>query len=172
MRTPARILTEQANGSESLEILFGLHSSAHTRGESRRAVAIANQMLVIARRIDTPRALAIAHYAQGLPRHYLGDLAGARSHYSLSIQHYREKDFDTFFGRVNPGVGALSWSGPTNCNLATLIKHCVTPMRRSRWPVVSITLFSVALALNVGNQIHSLRGNFERMLDNAGQMEA
>jgi predicted ATPase len=80
----ARILTEHAGG-ESIDVFFGLHSSAHTRGEARHALAIADQMLEIARRLDTPRTLAIAHYVQGLPRHYLGDLAGARQHCALAF---------------------------------------------------------------------------------------
>jgi len=166
----ARILTEHAGG-QSIDVFFGLHSSAHTRGEARHALAIADQMLEMARGLDTPRALAITHYVQGLPRHYLGDLTGARQHYTLAIRNYREEDFMGYFGRINPGIGALSWSGPNEWQLGCSDRalrctgDALTMARRLNDP------FSVTLALNVGNQVHSLRGNFKSVLKNLDEIE-
>jgi class 3 adenylate cyclase len=167
----ARILTEHAGG-DSIDVFFGLHSSAHTRGEARHALAIADQMLEIARHLETPRTLAIAHYVQGLPRHYLGDLAGARQHYALAFNLYREEDFRGYFGRINPGIGALSWSGPNEWQLGCADRalrftdDALEMARRLNDP------FSVTLALNVGNQVQSLRGNFKPVLKNLDEIES
>jgi tetratricopeptide (TPR) repeat protein len=168
----ARILAERTSGVSSLDLFFGLHSSAHTRGEARRALALADQMLEIARNIDSMRALAMAHYAQGLSRHYLGDLSGARLHYSLAIEHYREEDFIGYFGRISPRIGSRSWSGANEWQLGfpdTALRYTNKALAEARHLKDP---FSVTLTLNVRNQIYDLCGTYRPILESSLEMEA
>ncbi|MBV8056494.1 MAG: hypothetical protein JO071_14770, partial [Deltaproteobacteria bacterium] len=97
----ARVLSERGGVDKALQVLNGLWGTAHTRGEQRKALALADQMLETAQTIGSTMALSTAHYAEGLPRIYLGDLAGAREHLRLAIQYHREEDF---VGRPVPNV--------------------------------------------------------------------
>jgi hypothetical protein len=65
--TRARVLAERAGGPEALMVFFGLCGAAHTRGEQRSALALADQALEIATNIGTPAALSRAYYWQALP---------------------------------------------------------------------------------------------------------
>jgi class 3 adenylate cyclase len=164
----ARKLAERAGDAKSLDIFFAEHSTAHTRGEDRRALVIADQMLVIASELATPKNLALAHNAQGLARQYLGDLAGARQHYLRALERYREVDFPDF--RINPGVGSLSWGGLNEWMLGypdqadRYNADATTMARRQNNP------FDLALALNVDAQVQSLRGNLKQALENVAEM--
>jgi class 3 adenylate cyclase/tetratricopeptide (TPR) repeat protein len=164
----ARQLAQLTGDVKSLDIFSAEHSTAHTRGGARRALVLADQMLQIAHGLATPRTLALAHNAQGLPRLYLGDLAGARQHFLLAIEHYREDDFVDF--RINPGTGSLTWAGLNEWLFGY-------PDRATRYTSDAITmarrqnnLFDVALALNVDAQVQSLRGNLKRALENVTEM--
>jgi tetratricopeptide (TPR) repeat protein len=88
-----RTLAERGVGAKSLPVFMGLWGTATMRGEARTALALADQILQIARDTDSPSAFAAAHYAQGLTRHVLGDLVGARQHFQQAIEQYREEDF-------------------------------------------------------------------------------
>ena len=89
----ARVVAERAGDAESLHTFFGLHNAAFTRAEHGPALSLAYQLLEIAHGQHNRSALAIAHYAQALPRHYLGDLAGAREHFLRAIEHHRQEEF-------------------------------------------------------------------------------
>jgi len=78
--TRAKILTERAGG-RSLEVSRGLWNAAVSRGDHQSALAFANQFLEMANAIETPAALAHAHYLQALPRSLMGDLTGAHQHF-------------------------------------------------------------------------------------------
>ena len=114
--TQARVVTERSGGADSIKILAQLCRSANLRGEPRAALALADQMLAIAHRSGSRLALVTAQYAQALPRHILGDLAGARQLYGQVMDYYREEDFsdnslpDRLSSRASPGT-AYSQSG-------------------------------------------------------------
>jgi tetratricopeptide (TPR) repeat protein len=159
----ARSLAERASGTESLEVYLGLWSMAHTRGELRPALVLANQMLEIARGIGSPPALVTAHWAQGLTRHYLGDLLGAREHFLAAIEHYREEDFS---GTPNDlGVTSRYFAGLNEWHLghrdrALRFTHdSLSLARRQNNP------FALANALSIGSsRVHILRRDFKSVL--------
>lgn len=62
---------------------FGLSSAALARSEHGPALSLADGLLEIAHRQHSPEALATAHYAQAMPRQYLGDLSLAAQESSL-----------------------------------------------------------------------------------------
>ena len=104
----ARALADRAGAAASLQVFNGIWASVATRGELHMAVAIADQMLDLARGIDHPRALFLAHYAQGV-RFALGDLASGAHHFLKAAEYYREDDFrDT---PDDPGAMSLVWAG-------------------------------------------------------------
>jgi class 3 adenylate cyclase/tetratricopeptide (TPR) repeat protein len=105
----ARTLAARTDAIESVEVFFGLWVTAVTRGELRAALALADQLLEVAPRVNHPRVLLIAHLAQGMSRMALGDLVAGRQFMLKSIEHYREEDFQS-----NPedyGASALIWIG-------------------------------------------------------------
>jgi class 3 adenylate cyclase/tetratricopeptide (TPR) repeat protein len=154
----ARILSERGGVAKSLQVLNGLWGTAHTRGEQRKALALADQMLETARAMDSNMALSTAHYAQGLPRHYLGDLAGAREHLRLAIQYHREEDF---VGRPVPnvpGVGVHVFAGQNEWRMGY-------PDRALRHIDEAIAIahqrndaYAMVFALSVGAFVYGARG--------------
>jgi predicted ATPase len=102
----ARVLIERTGGRASLEILNGLRSAAVTRGELRDSLGTADEILQIARAIGSPQALASAHMQQGNTRYYLGDLMGAREHFRLSLENYRQEDFPNAGNLIHKAIHA------------------------------------------------------------------
>jgi predicted ATPase len=88
----ARLVVERSGSADSINILAGLCSGANLRGEPRAALALADQMLVIARGVGQPAALATALSAQGYIHYLLGDLADARQYLLEALEHYRAGD--------------------------------------------------------------------------------
>jgi predicted ATPase len=73
----ARSLAERAGGAASIQVfnaLNGVRGESITRGELHIALSLADQLLDIARYIGKPRALTMAHFAQGNSHYYLGNL--------------------------------------------------------------------------------------------------
>jgi hypothetical protein len=99
------MLAERAGVAESVQVLYGLSSTVNTRSELRGSLSLADQMLAIASRLGRAQSLATAHYAQRNTRYFLGDLLGARQHFSQALEHYREEDFGG--NPVDPGVRSL-----------------------------------------------------------------
>ena len=60
----ARILAERAGGAQSVQAFFGPWLAANVRGEHRAALALADQMLEIARGVGGAVPLTMGHYAQ------------------------------------------------------------------------------------------------------------
>ena len=110
----AKVLAKRV-GSKSLQLLAGLWATANGRGELRAALALTEQMLDIANGIGSSHALTTAHNMQGNTRYYLGDLIGARQHFLLAIEHYREEDF--LGNPTDLGVPSLVWAGANEWQL-------------------------------------------------------
>jgi tetratricopeptide (TPR) repeat protein len=159
----ARVLAERNGGPGSLQVFTGLWASANTRGELRRALAFTDQMLEIAQADGNPSALATAHYAGGLSRHWLGDLAGARRHLLEAVKHYRENDFAG--AQVDCGVRALSWLGPVEWQLGhpegaiQYLDDALKVARRQKHP------YNLTFATYIGGSVHVLRRDLGRAIE-------
>jgi class 3 adenylate cyclase/tetratricopeptide (TPR) repeat protein len=164
--TKARSLAERGGSAESLDLFNGLWIAALTRGELRLAQALADQLLSIAsNKGNLPIARVLAHNAQGQTRHLLGDLIGARSHFSWAIENYCEEDFRGSL--FDAGFGSLAWSGPNEWQLGypdlalQYTENALSVARRGGNP------FAVAIAVGIGTQVYGLRGDFKRTLEAA-----
>jgi hypothetical protein len=157
----ARVLAERAGGPESLAVFFGLWGTAHTRGEQRAALALADQLLDGATGLGDRAALARAHYAQAAPRHHIDDLAGARQHFVDALRQYREEDFIGSPFTVDPGLGSLLFGAQNEWTLGypeIALRHmndAIALARRQNNPV------AVAFALAIGAGVHALRSDFK-----------
>ena len=160
----ARVVAERATGAESVQVLFGLYNSALTRGEHRPALSLANQLLDIAHGQHSPSALAIAHYAQAMPRHYIGDLAGARHHFLRAIEHHRQGDF-TSLPFADPILGALIITGANEWLLGYpdkalhFVDDALAPLPRLMNPSIG------AFALSTSSYVYELRRDYKRTLE-------
>jgi class 3 adenylate cyclase len=165
----ARVLIERTGGRASLEILNGLRGAAVTRGELRASLGTADEILQIARTIGSPQALASAHMQQGNTRYYLGDLIGAREHFRLSLENYRQKDFPNAGNLIDPGIGSYVWAGANEWFLGypdRAIRYTddgLSLARRSNNP------FNIATAFGFGTHVPSFRGDFKRVLETAAE---
>ena len=143
----ARVLADRGGSTDSLQIFNGLWITALTRGESRTALVLADQLLKIAGGIGSPSALAIAHNAQGHTRHLLGDLASARQHLPKQSILTASRIFSAFFLTLE----SLRSAGPdlTNGTLATPIERSAMPTMRDRWQgaKTALSLWQLRLAL-------------------------
>jgi len=162
----AKSLAERAGVAESVQIFYGSWSAAHTQGKVRAALALADQMLVIARRVTREATLVIAHYAQGNTRLFLADLVSARDHFGQAMRHYRAEDF-----RGNPidlGVRVLSWAAINEWYLGypdTALKYsneAIALARRQN------NLFDLAWSISLSVSVHNLRGDSGRALEACG----
>jgi class 3 adenylate cyclase/tetratricopeptide (TPR) repeat protein len=160
----ARVVAERANGAKSVQVLFGLYNAALTRGEHGRALSLANQLLDMAHGQHSPSALAIAHYAQAMPRHYIGDLADARHHFLLAIEHHRQGDF-AGFPFANPILSTLIITGANEWLLGypdkalQFVDEALAPARRLMNPSIG------AFALSASSYVYELRRDYQRTLE-------
>jgi tetratricopeptide (TPR) repeat protein len=161
----AKALAERGGGADSFQVFNGLRTTAFSRGEHRAALALADRMLDIASGIGSPQSFFVARFAQGLPRHYLGDLAGAGQHLLLAMEQYREGDFRGAFDDVGVyGVYSLCYLGHNEWHLG----H---PDRALHYVNEAIALardlnnpFAIAVAVTGDCQICTLRKDFERVI--------
>ena len=169
MYARARMLGERAGGAEPVQVFFGLHNAAHSRGEQRAALALADQLLEIARRLRSSSAFTIAHYAQAMPRYYLGDMVGARQHFRRAIELHCGKDFVGAALMNDPGFSALIFAGADEWQLGypdqalRYVDDAVAIARRQNDPV------AVAFTLSTGSCVYQLRGDFKRTLSAADE---
>jgi class 3 adenylate cyclase/tetratricopeptide (TPR) repeat protein len=164
----ARTLAERAGDAEAVQVYLGLWSTALTRGELQPAFALAGQMIEIASGLDNASALVTAHWAQGLTRHYRGDLVGAHQHFLAAIEHYREDQFHDIpndlgvTSRYFEGINA--WHIGHIDQAVTFVDDAISLARRQNNP------FALANALTVGSlQVHVLRGDFEGVIASADE---
>jgi tetratricopeptide (TPR) repeat protein len=163
----ARFLAEQSGGAKSFEIFSGLWGAAHTRGEQRTALALADQLLEIAHGVDTAAVLARAHYAQALPRYRLGDLTGARPHFADALQSYRAKGWvGTSISDARQGIVAtLLFAGENEWHLGyadaalRYVNDAIASARSDK------NASAIAFALAVGSSTYSRCGDFPRVLE-------
>jgi tetratricopeptide (TPR) repeat protein len=161
-------LAECGGGSASLQVFKGLKDTAIARGEHRAALALADQMLEIAHRGDSALALVTAHYAQALPRHNLGELAGARQHFLQAMEHYREEDFrgkpiadDGVNSRIFAGHNEWVFGYPDRA--VRYVEEAISIACRQNNP------FEAAFAIAVGSQVYKLRRDYRRVLEANGE---
>ena len=145
-------------------MLFGLSSAALARSEHGPALSLAKQLIEIGAGQQTRQALAIAHYAQALPRHYLGDLAGAREHFLQAVTHHRQEDF-AGLPLADPIIGALLMGGANEWQLGypeAALRYANNAIALARHEV-NPTLG--AFALTTSCYVHLLRRDYERTLE-------
>jgi hypothetical protein len=79
------------------------------RGETRAALALAEEALVAARTNGSTFALAWAHHAVAQSQYFLGDLDSAVEHAAAALQFYREEDHrDSTTEPGGPARGVLA----------------------------------------------------------------
>jgi predicted ATPase len=100
-------LAEGVGEAEVLLASHGLWTNLYTRGHLREALVLAERLLEVAERMNSPQALVTAHRTQGAARADLGNLLDARRHFGLVIEHYREADFRGV--PFDPKVESLAW---------------------------------------------------------------
>ncbi|MGO9268152.1 MAG: AAA family ATPase [Candidatus Binataceae bacterium] len=157
--TRARVVAERSDGGDSINILAGLCSGANLRGEPRAALALAEQMLAIARRVDQPAALGTAHSAIGYIRYLLGDLADARQHLLEAVESYHSADSLSPRLSGDPLVFAAlnEWHLGHPDRALRYMDDALSRARRANDPV------AVGFALWFTSNIHGYRGEFERL---------
>jgi predicted ATPase len=127
-------------------------------------LALADQILEIAREIGTPAALAQAQYAQGFTRHSLGELVCARQHFQKGIEQYREDDFAGI--AQDPGVAMRIFAAQNEWLLGysdgalRLIGEALSLARHKSNPI------ALASALTIGAAaIYGRCGDFRRAVE-------
>jgi tetratricopeptide (TPR) repeat protein len=160
----ARVVAERASGANSVQVLFGLSSAALARSEHGPALSLASELLEIGAGQHSPQALATAHYAQALPRHYLGDLVRAREHFIQAIAHHRQADF-VHLPLADPIFGALIIGGANKWQLGY-------PERARNYAEEALALANAelnptlrAFALATSCYVHQLRRDYDRTLE-------
>src|SRR5262249_53227476 len=76
----AKTLSEREGSAESFQVFSGLWSTAFTRAELQKALALAEQVLEIAYAMASPRVLVTANFEYGVTQLFLGNLTLARQH--------------------------------------------------------------------------------------------
>ena len=108
----ARQLGEQLGDAQQLVyVLLGLWAAPVTRGELRAAQELADQLLQVAERDNSPATLVWAHFAQGTVRYYRADLTGARTHLDRALAYYDREHHR--WAATDPGVNVLALSALT-----------------------------------------------------------
>ena len=162
----ARLLAERVGGAGSRQLfnaINGVRGESITRGELQTALALADQLLEIARDIDKPRALTMAHFALGNSHYYLGNLLEARRHLLRTMELYREEDFARIRAiALDPGVSAHVWSSLNEWVLGY-------PDQALRYTVDAFSLahrlnkpVDLANAGSIASHIYCHRGDFQR----------
>lgn len=96
------ILEHLGDVSQAMVVMTGMRTAPSSRGEHRVAQEIDAQMLQIAERDGSPKALVYAHNVAGITRYMQGDPAGSWQHMNRAIALYREEDFRDY--PLNPFV--------------------------------------------------------------------
>jgi DNA-binding winged helix-turn-helix (wHTH) protein/tetratricopeptide (TPR) repeat protein len=155
----ARFLAERTKNAEPLEIFAGLWSATNLRGELRSALALADQMVAIARSIGTPAALVAAHTAQGYTRYLLGDLVVANEHLVQAIKMRRSLPESRTYHRTGEPLvfaGQIAWHLGYPDKAARYLDDAVSLSRRLNNP------FAVGHSLWFRANVYGLRRDFKR----------
>jgi predicted ATPase len=93
-------------------VLFGLWSVFVVRAEHKMAKKLGEQILALARSLQDPALLLVAHYVLGITLISLGELVAARQHTEQGIALYdpRQHRSLAFLYGEDLGVGCLSFS--------------------------------------------------------------
>jgi tetratricopeptide (TPR) repeat protein len=94
-RIRKRVRELSAEAGDTRQLAFSLVMAwavSHARGETRAALASAEEALVAARTDGSSFVLAWAHCAVGHSQFYLGDLDAASEHTAAALRFYREED--------------------------------------------------------------------------------
>jgi tetratricopeptide (TPR) repeat protein len=154
----ARLLAVRSGGADSLQVLSGLWSGANLRGETRAALALAEQMLEIAHGIGTPAALATALSAQGYTHYLLGDLADAHRYVLEAIERYHQANSRSPRLAGDPLVFAAQneWHLGHPDQALRYVDDAISRARRLDNP------FAVGFAVWFGANVHGFRRDFKR----------
>jgi predicted ATPase len=113
----ARELCQQAGETPELfPVLWGMIVLYMGRAEHETAREFGEQCLSLARRLDDPALLLVAHIALGTSWFCLGQLSQAHAHYEQGMRLYDPQQHHalTFrYGNFDPGVGCLAVAGWT-----------------------------------------------------------
>ena len=96
-----------ARVQQLLQVAFG---DAHASGHYTAALAVAEQILDLARREGPPRFLAYAHLAVGATHLYLGDLDQAEEHFRFGTLVLDPRDPSDFPGSTASTFGHAGWT--------------------------------------------------------------
>ncbi|MGD2245978.1 MAG: protein kinase [Candidatus Aminicenantes bacterium] len=111
--TRARTLCQKIGETPQLIPALGLLVSFHgTRGDTRTAREIGEQLLSVAELTEDPLPVAVAHWLLGWILVFLGEPAPALAHLEHVINFYdpqRHRSLAFIYGQ-DPGVSCLSWS--------------------------------------------------------------
>jgi class 3 adenylate cyclase/predicted ATPase len=108
----ANELSQQSGDSRQLFwIRRGLWASSFSRAEHRRALAMAEQLLALAKTLDDSCLLVDAHRVDGLSLFHLGDFSGARTHLEAAVSFYEPEMHRVLIalGGEDSGVSGLSF---------------------------------------------------------------
>ncbi|MBI3796344.1 MAG: AAA family ATPase [Deltaproteobacteria bacterium] len=115
--TRARELCRQVGETPQLvSVLWGLAAFYGMKGDSQTATELAEQLMRLARSLQDPAALLIAHRLRGVHLFYLGESTLARAHVEQGIalydrQHHHALAF--LYGGYDPGVICLGYAAGT-----------------------------------------------------------
>jgi class 3 adenylate cyclase/tetratricopeptide (TPR) repeat protein len=156
--TRARVVAERSGGADSISVLAGLCSGANLRGEPRVALALAEQMLAIARGVGQPAPLGTALSAIGYIRYLLGDLAEARQHLREAVEHYSADSRSPRLSGDPLVFSALNeWHLGHPDHALRYMDDALSRARRANDPV------AVGFALWFTSNIHGYRGEFDHL---------
>jgi class 3 adenylate cyclase/predicted ATPase/energy-coupling factor transporter ATP-binding protein EcfA2 len=115
--TRARELCQQAGDTAELfPVLFGLWLLYLGRAEHETARELGEQCLSLARRLNDPALLLMAHLALGMSGFSLGQLSQAHAHVEQGMRLYDPHQHHALafrYGTFDPGVACLTFAGLT-----------------------------------------------------------
>jgi hypothetical protein len=132
-------------------------------GANRARAGLGRSDARIAHCSGSTLALVTAQYAQALPRHILGDLAGARQLYRQVMEYYREEDFNDnpLPDRVSSRIfgGYTEWYLGYPDRAVRYLDEAISIALRQDNPVTA------AFALAVGSFVDQLRRDYRRSIE-------
>jgi tetratricopeptide (TPR) repeat protein len=113
----ARELCQKVGETPQLvPVLWGLAAFYGMKGEFQTAVQLEEQLMRLARSLQDPAALLVAHRLRGIHSFFLGELIQARMHLEKGMalydrQHHHALTF--LYGGYDPGVQLLGYAAAT-----------------------------------------------------------
>lgn len=106
----ARELCDDVNDAQLLmDTLRGLYGVYYVRGEIRRALTQAEQVVTLGKQSDSKSALMVGHWMRGCIRFWHGDMLDSRKDLETAIALYDPTDqaTRTLSGQIDPNLSAL-----------------------------------------------------------------